>query len=304
MTSRAVTLPGLSAEKTSVLGDFLSLTKPRLSSLVIFTSALGIFLAPGETNLLLAIISIVATSGLVGGACAINCYMERDVDALMERTKTRPLPSGRISARTALAFGVSLISVCLLTLYFFINPLTAILGLIATVVYIFLYTPMKKKSSMALFAGAIPGAIPPLMGWTSVTNSIGGLGLVLFGILFIWQLPHFLSIAMYHVNDYDRADIKTFPSNIGMGRTIKWIGFYTYLLFIVSLIPFYIGATSEAYKFAVVALGGGYFLYSLLGIALEENQEELLQWARSYFYGSLIYLPCIFVFMIIFRINN
>lgn len=304
MTTRAVALPSLTVEKPSVFSDFLSLTKPRLSSLVIFTSALGIFLAPGEINFLSAFIGIIATSGLVGGACAINCYMERDIDALMERTKTRPLPSGRISASTALSFGVFLIFTCLLALYLLINPLTALLGLVAAFIYVFLYTPMKTKSSMALFAGAIPGAIPPLMGWTTVTNTIGGLGLVLFGILFIWQLPHFLSIAIYHVSDYDKADIKTHPSSIGISKTVKWIGLYTYCLFIVSLLPFYIGATTEAYKYSIIALGGGYFLYSLLGIAMEENSAELLQWARRYFYGSLIYLPCVFVLMIIFRINS
>ena len=304
MTTRALTLPGLSVEQNTVFNDYLSLTKPRLSSLVIFTSALGMFLAPGEINLFFALVGILATSGLVGGACAINCYMERDIDALMERTKSRPLPSGRMTASSALFFGVSLIVTCLITLFFVINPLTAFLGFIAAMVYIFLYTPMKTKSALALFAGAIPGAIPPLMGWTSVTNSIGGLGLVLFGILFIWQLPHFLSIAIYHVNDYNRADIKTHPANIGIGRTVRWIGFYTYGLFLVSLVPFYIGAASEVYKYSIIALGGGYFLYSLLGIAMEENSPELLQWARRYFYGSLIYLPCVFILMILFRINS
>jgi protoheme IX farnesyltransferase len=304
MTTRALTLPGLSIEQNTVFNDFLSLTKPRLSSLVIFTSALGMFLAPGEINLLVALVGIIATSGLVGGACAINCYMERDLDAMMERTKSRPLPSGRMSASSALIFGVSLILACLTVLFFVINLKTAFLGFVATIIYIFLYTPMKKKSSLALFAGAIPGALPPLMGWTSVTNSIGGLGLVLFGILFIWQLPHFLSIAIYHVNDYNRADIKTHPSNIGIGKTVRWIGFYTYGLFIISLVPFYLGAASEAYKYSIIALGGGYFLFSLLGVAMEENSPELLRWARRYFYGSLIYLPCVFLLMVIFRINN
>ena len=304
MTPQTVPFQGLLNEKISLLNDYFSLTKPRLSSLVVFTSALGMFLAPGEINLLIALIAILATSGLVGGACAINCYMEKDIDAMMERTKDRPLPAGRISSEMALAFGVSLITLCLVTLYFAINPLTAILGFIAGAVYIFLYTPMKTKTSWALYAGAIPGAIPPLMGWTSVTNSIGALGIVLFAILFIWQLPHFLSIAIYHMHDYNRADIKTLPSNIGIARTVKWIGFYTYGLFIISLAPFYIGSVSEAYKFIIIAMGGSYFLYALWGMTYELESQELLQWARRYFYASLIYLPCVFILMIFFRINS
>lgn len=304
MTPQSAAFHGLIVEKFSLLNDYFSLTKPRLSSLVVFTSALGMFLAPGEINLVTAMIATVATSGLVGGACAINCYMEKDIDAMMDRTKNRPLPAGRISPEMALIFGLSLITFCLVTLYSIINPLTAILGFIAGAVYIFLYTPMKTKTSWALYAGAIPGAIPPLMGWTSVTNSIGALGIVLFAILFIWQLPHFLSIAIYHIHDYNRADIKTLPSNIGIDRTIKWIGFYTYGLFIISLAPFYIGSVSEAYKFIIIALGGSYFLYALWGMTYELESKELLQWARRYFYASLIYLPCVFILMIFFRMDS
>lgn len=292
----------LLSEKTSTLvRDLFSLTKPRLSSLVILTGALGMLLAPGTIDLWRAIISIFATSGLVGGACAINCYLEKDIDKLMDRTKDRPLPSGRISEGTALTFGLVLMGVCLLVLFYFINPLTSVLGFIAAVVYILLYTPMKTRTSWALFAGAIPGAIPPLMGWTSVTGSIGLLGVILFALLFIWQLPHFLSIAIYHVNDYNRADIKTHPGHIGISATIHKIGVYTLALFFISMLPFYVGAVSEGYKYAVLLIGGGYFVYSLWGYALEEGSPKLLQWARRYFYGSLIYLPCVFILMIFFR---
>ncbi len=292
----------LLSEKTpTFIGDIFSLTKPRLSSLVILTSALGMWLAPGSIDLWHAAISIIATSGLVGGACAINCYLEKDIDKLMDRTKDRPLPSGRISETMALSFGLALMGICLLVLFYFINPLTSILGFIAAVVYILLYTPMKTRTAWALFAGAIPGAIPPLMGWTSVTGSIGILGVILFALLFIWQLPHFLSIAIYHVNDYNRADIKTHPGHIGISATIHQIGVYTLALFFISMLPFYIGAVTEGYKYAVLLIGGGYFVYSLWGHALDEGTPGLLQWARRYFYGSLIYLPCVFILMIYFR---
>jgi len=247
-------------EKFVFFQDLFSLTKPRLSSLVIFTCALGLFLAPTKVSFLTSLISILATSCLVGGACAINCLMEKDVDALMERTKSRPLPSGRLSTQTALVFGLSLIFTSLTILYFFVNPLTALLGATAGVVYIFLYTPLKRKTSLALFAGAIPGAIPPLMGWTSATNTIEPMGLVLFGILFVWQLPHFLSIAIYHSEDYQGADIKTHPGHMGVRPTVHRIAIYTYALFLISVVPYWMGFTSVGYRNLVFLIGGGYFL--------------------------------------------
>lgn len=288
-------------QTTSVVRDLFSLMKPRLSSLVIFTSALGLFLAPGNISFLTGFISILATSGLVGGGCAINCWMEKDIDAMMERTKNRPLPAGRLSSATALAFGLALITVCLAALYFVVNPLTALLGFTAAVIYLFFYTPMKRKTSLALFAGAIPGAIPPLMGWTTVTNSVGELGLALSAILFIWQLPHFLSISIYHAQDYNNAEIKTLPANIGFRATLHRIVAYTLGMMFICLIPYYIGAANEFYRNAIILLGGSYFIFSLRGYAFHEDSKEFLQWARQYFYGSLVYLPCVFVLMLCFR---
>lgn len=301
MTTRFVSSVAIPDKKISMIFDLFSLTKPRLSSLVIFTSALGMFLAPGEIGFWTGLISIVATSGLVGGACVINCWMEKDIDGLMERTKNRPLPSGRLSPGIALTLGLTLIIVCLSTIYFNSNPLTALLGLVATVTYVFLYTPMKKKTSWALFAGAIPGAIPPLMGWTTVTNSVGALGMVLFAILFVWQLPHFLSISMYHARDYDKADFKIFPTQIGFRNTIHKIAIYTFILFLTSLIPYYMGAANTDYRNLIFLLGGAFFVFALLGYRQEEKTPESLQWARRYFYASLIYLPCVFVGMIVFK---
>ena len=301
MTTRFVSSIAIPDKKITMIADLFSLTKPRLSSLVIFTSALGMFLAPGEISFWKALISVAATSGLVGGACVINCWMERDIDGLMERTKNRPLPSGRLNPAIALTLGLTLIIVCLCTILFVSNPLTATLGLIATVTYVFLYTPMKKKTSWALFAGAIPGAIPPLMGWTSVTNSIGDLGIVLFAILFIWQLPHFLSISMYHARDYNKADFKIFPTQIGFRNTIHKIAVYTFILFFTSMIPYYMGAANSNYRNLIFLLGGAFFVFSLLGYQKKEESQDSLQWARRYFYASLIYLPCVFIGLIVFK---
>lgn len=301
MTSIQAASSSFAKFKLDYLSDLFSLTKPRLSSLVIFTSALGVFLAPGKISLIEGFISIAATAGLVGGACVINCFMEKEIDAKMERTKNRPLPSGRISSESALTFGITLIVSCLLALFFLVNFLTGFLGLIAAVIYISLYTPLKRKTSWALFAGAIPGAIPPLMGWTTVTNSFGALGLIIFSILFVWQLPHFLSISIYHADDYNNADIKTFPAHIGFRATNHRIAIYTFILMMVSVAPSFIGAVSREYSIGIYLLGGAFFVYSLVGYFHPENSNEFRQWARKYFYGSLIYLPITFILMLYFR---
>lgn len=289
------------APKFSYAKDLFSLTKPRLSSLVIFTCALGMFLAPGQINFWKGFLSMLATAGLVGGGCIINCWMEKDIDALMERTKNRPLPSGRVSPLAALTLGVFLITICLFLLYFFINPLTAILGLVAAVVYLSLYTPLKTKTSWALFAGAIPGAIPPLMGWTSVTGEFSPMAWALFAILFVWQLPHFLSISIYHAKDYNNAEIKTLPSHIGFKATVHRISLYTFVLMLVSLIPFHLGSASTEYRNGVYLVGGAFFIYSLNGYLVDEKSPLFLTWARRYFLGSLIYLPVVFTLMLYFR---
>ncbi len=301
MATQQATLNTFSKIRFDYLTDLFSLTKPRLSSLVIFTSALGMFLAPGEISILKGLISILATSGLVGGACVINCFMEKEIDSLMERTKDRPLPSGRVSSETALLLGISLITICLGTLFLLVNPLTGFLGLVATFTYISLYTPLKRKTSWALFAGAIPGAIPPLMGWTTVTNSFGTLGLVIFSILFIWQLPHFLSISIYHAEDYNNADIKTFPAYIGFRPTNHRIVIYTLILLIVSLLPSYYNSVTYQYKYFTLTLGGAFCIYSLFGYLYEEKSQAFRTWARRYFFGSLIYLPGVFILMLYFR---
>ena len=301
MTTNTVTSITMPVFKATVWRDVFSLTKPRLSSLVIFTCALGLFLAPGSIDLLTAVISIIATSGLVGGACIINCVMEKDIDALMERTKNRPLPSGRLSSSFALTVGITLIVVCLGALYFFVNELTAMLGFIAMCAYVFFYTPLKQITPLALFAGAIPGALPPLMGWTSVTNSIGALGVVLFAILFVWQLPHFLSIAIYHNDDYKRANLKTHPGHIGIRPSLHRIAVYTLILMLVSIAPYWLGEVTSMYRNLVFIMGAAFFALSLMGHSLEENSKELMQWARRYFYASIVYLPCVFVLMLLFR---
>jgi protoheme IX farnesyltransferase len=229
--------------------------------------------------------------------------MERDIDSRMERTKNRPLPSGRLHAETALSVGISLIVVSLSVIYVVINPLTAFLGLLAAVIYVSLYTPLKTKTSLALFAGAVPGAIPPLMGWTSVTHSIEPLGVIIFAILFVWQLPHFLSISIYHAEDYNNASIKTFPAQIGFRSTQHRIVVYTFLLTLTSLFPAFYSKVETPYLWGVFLLGGAFTLYSFMGYFYPTESVNFRLWARKYFFGSLIYLPVVFILMLFFKTN-
>lgn len=304
MSTLFATSIDLAQPKNTLLGDVLSLTKARLSFLVIFTCALGLFLAPRELSLVNTLVTILATSGLVAAACMINCVMEKDIDAQMERTRHRPLPAGRLSSKTVMSCGVILVALCLSALYLYANALTSLLGLVATLSYLFLYTPMKQKSSWALFAGAIPGAIPPLMGWTAATGEIGSVGLVLFAILFIWQVPHFLSISIYHADDYKKAGLKTFPADVGNRAVVHKILGYTIILGMVSALPYYLGIASLSYLVITFLIATAFTFLAVTGLKHSEESAAILKWSRHYFYGTLVYLPSVFLAMLYFRVTG
>lgn len=282
----------------SFFSDLLSLTKPKLSGLVVFTTAFGLFLAPGEISLFTGLIAILSTACVVAGACVINCYVERDLDKLMKRTAERPLPQKRINPKIALFFGAMLLVINIPLLSYIVNPLTGMLGLLAAVIYILLYTPLKRISTIALFVGAVPGAIPPLMGWTSVSNNIDSMGLVLFGILFLWQLPHFLAIAIFYAKDYAAANIKVVPNSCGNYQTKIRIVFYTFVLLVISLLPYSLGYKNTMYWVSTLFIGGIFFIFSVYGMMIK-NEIETKKWAKQYFWGSLIYLPAVLVVLFV-----
>ncbi len=286
---------------SSSFKEYFSLTKPRLSGLVIFTAGIGLYLAPGHISIASGLVSMIGTSLIVAGACAINCYIERDIDKLMARTADRALPAGRLNPTYALIFGVVLNIFSTIAIAYFVNLLTAALGLIASIIYIFFYTPLKIKTPMAVFVGAIPGAIPPLMGWTSVTNSINGMGLILFAILFVWQLPHFLSISVFYSDQYENAGIKVYPNTQGIIATKRWIFVYTTLLFVTSIIPYSFGVKDIKYMAVAMAAGFLFSLFALSGVTLNEDATSNRKWAKNYFWGSLIYLPAIMSGLIVFK---
>jgi protoheme IX farnesyltransferase len=202
------------------------------------TALVGTLVAPEKIYFFKALLSFLLITMVVIGAAALNCYIEREGDAKMIRTKDRPLPAKRMQPKTALWFGVLLLIISIPSICVFINGLTGLLAFIAAALYLYAYTPMKRKSELAVYVGAIPGALPPVMGWTAVTGKIDLMAITLFLILFIWQLPHFLAISLYHAEDYDAAGIKVYP-NLKRGLQITKIGifFFTLLLFGTSLLP-------------------------------------------------------------------
>ncbi|MGQ0505543.1 MAG: heme o synthase, partial [Myxococcaceae bacterium] len=234
MNARAVSSPATAA-------DYLSLTKPSLSSLVLCTTAGGMWLAPGSMGPLRGWVMLLATAGIVGAANTLNCFLERDSDRYMRRTARRPLPDGRMDPQTALWFGGLLAAVCLPALVLASNPLTATLGLTALLSYVFLYTPLKGRSWMAMLVGAVPGALPPLMGWTAVTGKVTVLGALLFGLLFLWQIPHFIAIALFRKDEYAAAGLTSLPLERGDAVARAHLVAYSTALFGVTLLPYALG---------------------------------------------------------------
>lgn len=277
--------------------DVIVLLKPRVTALVIATTAGGLWLAPGTPSFALCAFAMLGTVLLVGAANALNMYLERDTDALMLRTRNRPLPAKRMSPEIALWLGVFLAVVAILILSFTVNVLTGFLGVVAFVSYVLFYTPLKQKSHAALLIGAVPGAMPPLMGWTAATGTLrfpGDFpGLVLFAILFLWQIPHFLAIALFRKEDYEKAGIRIMPLEKGDQATKHMMVRYLAGLVAVSFYPVSFGmvegTAASVYGFTAAVLGIAFFVWGCLGF----RRNSGAAWAKSFFLASIVYLPLI-----------
>jgi protoheme IX farnesyltransferase len=281
----------------TLLGDMFELTKPRLGLLVIATIVSGILLTGRFIDFFYLSFALFLSALVVASATTLNCWMEKEVDAKMERTKDRALPSGRLHPTIALIQGIVLIGISIPLLVIYVNVDTAVLGFIAFALYLFAYTPMKRKSPLALYVGAIPGAIPPVMGRTIVVGHIDTFGWILFAILFIWQLPHFMAISIYHNDDYMTGGIKVY-SHVLSEKVLKILIFIlTVVLLVVSVLPYYYGLSSFSYLIASAVLGGAFTLQSLYGF-FTKSEEHYIAWARQYFWGSIIYLPLLMAAMI------
>lgn len=270
------------------LRDLVLLSKPRLSSLVMITCAGGMWLAPGTIAPARAILAVLATAAVVGAANALNCYMERDLDARMRRTRDRPLPAGRLDPLVALGLGLLVPALAVPLLALAAGPLTAFLALVALASYVLVYTPLKRRSPLALFVGAVPGAIPPAMGWTTVTGHLDAGALALFALLFAWQLPHFLAVSLYLEDDYARAGLPVFARVHGETATRRAILLSTALLLLASLLPVAAGVAGAPYSVAAVLLGGALLGHAALGL------RGRARWARSFFLATLVHLTALF----------
>jgi protoheme IX farnesyltransferase len=274
--------------------DLLLLAKPRLSGLVVLTTAGGVVLAPERIGVARAIVTIAGTAAVVGAANALNCYLERDVDARMRRTRDRPLPAGRVEPFVALALGILIPVFALPILAMAASPLTALLAFVALAVYVGVYTPMKRRSTLALFVGAVPGAIPPLMGWTAVTGRLDAGGVALFALLFAWQLPHFLAISIYLAEDYARGGLRVFALVHGERATRGWIAASSVLLLAASLALVPLGLAGLAYGVVAAAAGAALVAGAVAGLGRSGGR-----WARNLFLGTLAHLTLLFAALLV-----
>ncbi len=275
---------------------YFELTKPRITFLIVLTSAAGFALASrGSIDYLSLVSSLFGIALLSSGIATLNQYAERDLDGLMRRTASRPLPAGKLAPWEALAFGSALTILAELYLLVLVNPLSAVLGLTVIAGYVFAYTPLKTRSSLSTVVGAFPGAVPPLIGWSAATGTLSIEAWVLFAILFLWQFPHFLAIAWMYREDYGRAGILMLPVVEPDGRvTAQQIVVYTLMLIPVSLLPTVLGMSGKIYFFGALVLGLA-FLYSSVRAAFSMSR----QLARQLLLASVLYLPLLFILMVV-----
>ncbi len=274
------------------LWALMHLTKPGVTRLVVATTALGAAMAPGALRLWPLLFTVVGTVLVVGCANALNMYLESDVDALMTRTKGRPLPAGLISHGIALAFGLSLGAAGVLLLGMFVNPLAGELAMLAIVSYVLVYTPMKAVSPIALHIGALPGAIPPLLGYAGLRGTLEPAAWAVFLILFVWQIPHFLAITLFRAEEYRRAGLRVLPVVKGMRRTLVELRLSSVLLVLATLLPPLVGLGGVAYLTVAIASGVA-FLVWVLGARVAP--EDIPAWGRKTFFLTMPHLVLLFV---------
>ena len=277
------------------LSAYVTLTKPRIALMVVVTAAIGYFLSmtlhDGAGSIHEFLIAMLGIALAGGGASVLNQYLEQDTDAKMERTKNRPIPSGVVSANTALYLGVVMtIGGCFLVL-FYINLLTAFLTLQSAFLYVLVYTPMKRLTWWNTSVGAIPGAMPPLMGWAAASNSLDAGAWILFAVMYIWQHPHFWAIAWMYREDYARGGLKMLPvvEPDGVRMSKQVIGF-SILLIPVSLLPSFINMSGWLYAIGAFGLGIMFLTYGIKFVRNKNNET-----ARTLMRASLIYLPLLLI---------
>jgi protoheme IX farnesyltransferase len=292
-----VSTAGAQKSLAAVLAD---LVKARLTALVLLTTFVGFYLGErGPVNFLLMFHAMFGTALVASGAAALNQFLEREHDAKMRRTATRPLPSGRLQPATAAIFGGVCSVAGLIYLAVLVNPLTSVLGAVTSISYLFIYTPLKRVTWLNTLIGAIPGALPPLMGWTAARGELSGEGWALFAILAFWQIPHFMAIAWLYREEYAKAGFVMLPSVDADGsRTAQHSIGNTIALLLASLCPFLFDLNGKIYLAAALLLGAGYLI-----CAVRFSQQPTTRRARQLFLASIIYLPLLIAALVGNKLN-
>lgn len=272
--------------------DYLELSKPRITVMALVAVSVGFALAgKGTWNSLLWLKSLAGIGLVAVGCSALNQWVERKSDMFMHRTRTRPLPSGRLSPREVFAFGLLASSIGIAELWLLVNSLTALLSLFTVLLYVLVYTPLKRKTAICTVVGAIPGALPPVLGWTAGGGQLDQAAFSLFALLFLWQFPHFLAIAWLHREDYRRAGLRMLPANSNRPLFIGSIAtIYAMVLLPVSLLPADVALAGRFYMVTAVLCGVGYIVFSI-----RFAWHETVASARGLLWYSLLYLPVMFL---------
>lgn len=286
---------------TRRMSDFVMLTKPRVVTMVLVTTAVGYYVAArGSLDGLLLFSTLLGTALAAAGTMTLNQFLERDLDAKMDRTRDRPLPAGRMEPFEAAVFGVALVIAGLAYLAATVNAASAVVVATISLSYLFAYTPLKRVSPVCTIIGAVPGALPPVVGWVAVRGTIGIEAWILFAIMFLWQLPHSLAIAAVYAEDYGRADIRLLPVVEPDGRsTGRQVVNNTIALFAVGLLPYFVGLAGVIYLALAIVLGLAFLWY---GVAYSRKLDRTT--ARGVVFASLLYLPMLLAAMAIDKVDS
>ncbi|HEX9189053.1 MAG TPA: heme o synthase [Vicinamibacteria bacterium] len=290
--------PTLSLPRATA-ADWLELAKPRITTMVSFTALVGFVSAsPASPWTAVLVAALVGTALVAAGASVLNQVYERDSDALMQRTRSRPIPSGRVQPAPAAAFGAVLTACGLATLLLGCGPLATAVALVTWLSYLFAYTPLKRRTPLATIVGAVPGALPPVIGWAAAGDGLGPGAFILFAILFLWQIPHFLAIAWLYRDDYARAGFPMLPVLDREGSfTARQAVLHSLALLLVSLAPPVAGLAGGAYAAGALVLGVGLTLF-----ALRLARARDLVAARGLFLASVLYLPALSTLLLAARL--
>ncbi len=285
----------ISSYYTATAGDYFSLLKPRVMSLVIFTALIGLIVAPGEIHPVIGFTAILCIAIAAGASGCLNMWYEADIDAKMERTAGRPIPSGRIDAQSALHFGVALAVSSVLVMGLTVNVVAALLLTVTILLYVVVYTIwLKRRTAQNIVIGGASGAFPPMVAWAAVTGDVSLESFVLFAIIFMWTPPHFWALSLFSCKEYESAGVPMLPVVSGEAHTKKQIMLYTMLMVPVTILPWYLGFAGIFYGATSVLLGGGFIWLSFALLRDELSVDENSARAKRVFFFSIFYLFALF----------